>query len=276
MVDHLHPDGVLDPGQSWRVRQPWLVAIGFALVPLMVIVTYSATAMVRELNMVATRLQTTAAMAALFALGLMVMGRAPLALPDFGWRQPQHLKEVLWLAPIAVSIGLVLLILIIDGTDASPAAIGLGALLAVFVGLAEETWYRGLVLRVLLPRGRTVAVFGSAMLFSVMHSAGLLGGAALVPTLLQVVFAMLFGVVTALVTLRTGSLRPAIAWHAIHNTLSFPSRDEPTTAFVVGYGLIGLLLVGYAYWLFIEGAGDRRPKISGAPSPASEQNRPQY
>lgn len=203
-----------------------------------------------ELDAVGIRLLTTAAVVALFFTGLATMRRAPLSLAQFGWRSPENLRASGWLIPIGVAIGLVLAIALIDGTDASPTAIGLGALLAIAVGFAEETWYRGLVLQVLRPRGLTAAVFGSSLLFAAMHAAGLLGGAAPLATLLRLVFAMLFGIVAALVTLRTGSLWPGIAWHASHNTISFASRDEVTIAFIVGYGLVGLVLAGYAVALY--------------------------
>ena len=174
------------------------------------------------------------------------MRRSATPLREFGWRAPTRIRAALGFAPLVLVVGLVLAIVLVEGTDTTPAMLALGVLLAVLVGLAEEAWYRGLVLRALLPKGEATAVLGSAGLFSVVHAASLLGGAELVATALQLAFALLFGLVTALLVLRTGSLWPGIAWHAAHNAISFASRDAFTPMFVVGYSLTAVVLIAYA------------------------------
>lgn len=240
------------------MRLPWLAAVGFALAPLAFALPAAVTAVVLELGPQATRLITTGAIAASFLVALLVMNRAAPELRDFGWRRPENVGVALWFIPLAVAVGIVLVILLVDGTDHSPMDIGLGALLAIVVGLAEESWYRGIVFSVLRPLGVAVAVLGSAVLFSVVHAASILGGADLLATGLQLLFALLFGLVAALVAWRTGSLWPGIVWHAAHNTVSFASTDALTPAFIGGYSLVGVALVGYVWWLSTRGRSPSR------------------
>lgn len=242
---------------GWRVRHPWPAAIGFALVPLLFVVPASAVSMALRLDATATRLVTLAAVVLSLAAALLVMRRASPGMREFGWRRPECIREALGFAPIVAAVAIVLAIVLIDGPTGAPAAILAGVGLAIAVGFAEEAWYRGIVLQVLRPKGEAAAVVGSALLFSVVHAAGLLGGAELAPILLQLAFALLFGLVSALIAVRTGSLWPGIVWHAAHNAISFASADAVTPAFVTGYVLIGLVLAAYAAWLWSRGAPGR-------------------
>ena len=240
----------------------WVAALGLALLPLLFVVPVSAAAVILELDVLATMLLTTVAVAASFATALGLLRRAGRStgrgvgdparptLSDVGWRRPSGIRSALWFLPVVAAVLLVAVILVVDGVEATPDVVAAGVLLAVVVGLAEESWYRGLVLRTLLRRGESTAVWGSAVLFAVVHSATMLGGAELVPTLLQMLFALLFGLVTALLVLRTGSLLPGIVWHVAHNAMSFASADAFTVTFGVAYSLIGLILVAYAVWLW--------------------------
>ena len=88
-----------------------------------------------------------------------------------------------WLADVAIGLVLgpvmflaILLVLVAAGwASVEPGTIGASGLLAAFatyvlVGFSEEVWSRGWVLQVLeRGRGTTVAVFGSAAIFALLH-----------------------------------------------------------------------------------------------------------
>jgi membrane protease YdiL (CAAX protease family) len=85
----------------------------------------------------------------------------------------------------------------------------------LLAGVGEELAFRGVLLRLLLPRGVGPAVLLSSVLFGLMHVANLAVGADWPTTLLQVTFTALAGAGYAAVRLRTGSLWPCIGLHAL-------------------------------------------------------------
>jgi membrane protease YdiL (CAAX protease family) len=125
--------------------------------------------------------------------------------------------------------------------------------IAVAPGVCEELLFRGLVLASLRARvGTAAAVAVSALLFGAIHL-DFSGGAA---TLYRVPFAIAVGVGFALLRLRTGSLFPAMAAHALVNTVTFaaalqeqPSASMPAPQPWVGAGLLVAGLLAQAFLL---------------------------
>ncbi|MGI8457087.1 MAG: CPBP family intramembrane glutamic endopeptidase [Propionibacteriaceae bacterium] len=121
--------------------------------------------------------------------------------------------------------------------------------LALLVGAVEETIFRGVLLRMLLARGRGVAVLVSALSFAVAHSAAAINPAqSAAASLRQIGFAFLFGLLAGLVVLLTDSLWPTIVLHAAFDLLGFVGRqaDQLTSdvlVIVVAAMLVGILVV---------------------------------
>lgn len=88
-------------------------------------------------------------------------------------------------------------------------------LLSLFVGIAEEGLFRGLILNILLPKGIWRAVFLSSLLFGSVHLLNVFVGFPLTGALIQVISALGFGMFLAALRLRTNSLRPGIIAHTI-------------------------------------------------------------
>jgi membrane protease YdiL (CAAX protease family) len=100
---------------------------------------------------------------------------------------------------------------------ASPVHPGL-VLLAIGLApaLGEELLFRGLLLRLLSLRWPGLpAIFGSAAVFGAAHLDPVQGSAAFV-----------LGAYLAALTLRAGSLRPALLCHAVNNTLALAGAAE--------------------------------------------------
>ena len=86
----------------------------------------------------------------------------------------------------------------------------LGLLCAAAVpAVCEETLCRGIVLREYEAYGARTALWGSALAFSLLHGA-----------VTNLVFPLLLGLVLALITVRTGSLYPAMLVHFAANAFS--------------------------------------------------------
>lgn len=75
--------------------------------------------------------------------------------------------------------------------------------------LVEEFAFRGIVMGILLPFGKSFAVFSSAVLFGVMHG-----------NFEQIPFAVLVGIILGFIRVKTGSLWIGIAVHFINNLIS--------------------------------------------------------
>lgn len=80
---------------------------------------------------------------------------------------------------------------------------------ALIPAFCEELLFRGVVLSVLRPYGRTVAILGSAVLFSFMHQRAD-----------QLLYTAVAGAVLAYITLESHSLWGAMLLHLLNNALS--------------------------------------------------------
>ena len=123
------------------------------------------------------------------------------------------------------------------------------AVMSVLTPLTEEIINRGLILGTLSHRDPRIAIFISAVLFSVLHQ----------PT--AMLNAFVFGVFAAIQLLRYRTLWAPIITHSTYNLLSTLDWEclhvtwlpqEPTTStmlFGTGIALVGLAAVAVAIWL---------------------------
>ncbi|WP_379128094.1 CPBP family intramembrane glutamic endopeptidase [Paenibacillus sp. sgz500958] len=118
----------------------------------------------------------------------------------------------------------------------------------LLVGFVEESIYRGLILKTLLPKGIKTAVITSSLLFSVTHLLNAISGQNLTQTLLQLVYALLVGGVLALLMVRNNNIIPLILFHFIHNLIQFVGNDN--TSAYLGYDIfILVILAAQCVWL---------------------------
>lgn len=118
----------------------------------------------------------------------------------------------------------------------------------LLVGFVEETIYRGLILRTLLAKGVTTAVATSSILFAVTHILNALSGQSLFDTILQIVYALLVGLVLALLIIMNNNILPLITFHFIHNLIQFMSPDN---SFWYGNLIVIAVLALQAIWLIV-------------------------
>ena len=138
---------------------------------------------------------------------------------------------------------------------ASGLSIGLFAadlFLTLSIGMAEEIYFRGIICNVWLEKGPYKAMVISSILFGISHLMNIAGGAGVLVTLLQICFAFIYGLVFALIFIRSGSLIPCILLHALHDMCSFISADGTVTVNVVLGAVQTLILVMYLIYLMKE------------------------
>lgn len=113
----------------------------------------------------------------------------------------------------------------------------------VATAVFEETLWRGLVLEILRPLGVWPAVLGSSLLFGLGHlsNAALRGFSVLI--LLQAFGAAVQGIGLAALRVRTNTIWPLIAVHALHDlslqlgTLPIAAVEAPISTVLAVYGI---------------------------------------
>jgi len=111
----------------------------------------------------------------------------------------------------------------------------------LIVAFIEETVFRGIMLRVLLAKGAFTAVLITSVLFGVTHALQLLGGQSLEDTVIQIIYALLVGLVLSLLIIDGQSIIITILFHGFNNFFNFMGNVESST--LSGYLIILVLFV---------------------------------
>ncbi len=86
---------------------------------------------------------------------------------------------------------------------------------ALCIGFIEEVLMRGFLFKALLKKGKVLATVISSCAFGLIHIVNLLGGANILYTLIQIVFACAFGFVCAIFFYKTNNIIPCIICHGL-------------------------------------------------------------
>lgn len=117
--------------------------------------------------------------------------------------------------------------------------------LVVMVGICEETLTRGVMLYGLTRYGPLAAGLVSSAIFGLLHGSGYFSGLPVSFLIVQVISAMLLGLMFAAVRLRMLSLWPTIVTHALFDVPAllegYPTQVEPVGAIAALFS-IGLML----------------------------------
>ena len=144
----------------------------------------------------------------------------------FGWAREVRLTTPLAAKSVRVLILPLLLLLLLFATGAAISAeTGIQpswseafsyARVVIWVGVFEEVVFRGLLLYGLATRiGPVRAALVSSLIFGLLHYGNWASGQGALISHFQVIHATSLGVMMAAITLRTGSLWPAILYHAV-------------------------------------------------------------
>lgn len=118
------------------------------------------------------------------------------------------------------------------------------------VGFSEELYFRGLIMKRLMSSSLLMALIGSSSLFALGHGLNLLAGASINDTLMQVLFAFIFGWVASLISLMRGHLGIAIVWHWAHNLISLITVNASESKAMILSLTQGTILFIYGIYLW--------------------------
>lgn len=192
------------------------------------------------------------ALAIVLLSGLRWWGRAGfLALPRG--------RDLAWLAPPSLLVvGALIAVVAAGPVPMEPMLVLAFAVVAIGAGFSEEGLFRGILLESVRPWGAAWAMVGTTVAFALIHFAGLLSGATLEATIVQVILGGIpFGLAFAGLRLTTRSIWPLIAIHAVNNFTSFlmsgrweavtQDTSRFATASLLQFGLLVLLAL-YGVW----------------------------
>lgn len=156
-------------------------------------------------------------------------------------RQRLRVPAVLRIAVAAFAVGIVLHLVFVDW-----AGLGVDLLIPILVagllvGFAEETLFRGILLRGLRTDGRTEATVavGTSVVFGVFHLTNLITGSPAYAVLNQVLLATLTGAILYSFRRISGLLLPAMIAHGLWDiSLFLPAADATTASSVIGLALL--------------------------------------
>ena len=117
------------------------------------------------------------------------------------------------------------------------------------VGFLEEIIFRGFLFLSLDQKNRKQAVVISSLTFGIGHVVNLLNGAELIPTLLQICYAVAIGFLFTILFLRSGSLWPCILTHSAVNSLSAFGGEGSMLMNLLASLFLCAVSLFYAFWI---------------------------
>ena len=175
----------------------------------------------------------------------------------------------LTLAPLATGLPFLLFGVNIAPGDVVPLLV-VGVPL---IALNEELFYRGILLPLLRPMGWHRAVVWSSVAFGASHLVNLVSGAYPPFVAMQVAATTAGGIALAAIRIRSGSLWPLIATHAVLDlvavaTLTGPATESPILVPVLmGWLLANLTLWRYGWKLLAGLDDDALDQLAGGSGP---------
>jgi hypothetical protein len=85
------------------------------------------------------------------------------------------------------------------------------------IGFSEEMLFRSFLIRAIQNKNQKVAILLPSIIFGAAHFANLFGGADVVGTLLQVIYATAFGLMCSMFLYKTNNIIPCMICHSITN-----------------------------------------------------------
>lgn len=118
------------------------------------------------------------------------------------------------------------------------------------VGFSEEILFRSFLIKAVINKNTKAAIFIPSIVFGVIHLTNLFGGANLIQTVLQVIYATSFALMCSLFFIKTNNIIPCMICHSLVNiTNSFIPNDLSIKYQCIG--CIAFIIPSAFYALFL-------------------------
>ncbi|GHU08362.1 hypothetical protein FACS1894151_04150 [Spirochaetia bacterium] len=239
--------------QSKTYKHPVLLSILLALIPIVCMSAAGTAIAITEADGEKATIIQTIAVALSAIIGVFLVKAIKCTYSDVGFctLKSGSARAALFYIPM-IAVELVQIVTTPIGALNVQSVI-IFFIFTLLVGLNEELYFRGLILRVLGQIGIPKAIIISSVIFGAGHAATALSGASLQYVILQIIFAFLFGFVAAEAVVITGSLLPLIAWHFIHDFWGYLAGGigdtvDGTAMVVLVIQIVILIITAILYW----------------------------
>ena len=229
--------------------KPVLLSIVWTIVMLIFPVVSGVIATVFEMNQIEIFLTQGCFMLLSIIIPIVYVCKRKVYANEIGLRktEPGSLRETLLFIPLILSE----LPLMLVGVDfKSFTYVSVLAFFTLMVGISEELYFRGIILKLLKDNySVTQTIVISALVFGIGHIAGILAGKSIVEGLLQIINAIMFGILAAEIVILTKSLFPVIIWHFLFNFVNYISLAISTSEYIAN-GIQEIIMIIYSVYLW--------------------------
>ena len=163
----------------------------------------------------------------------------------YGLTRVRDLKKYLYYIPLLLIISVNLWSGI--NINNTPNEIIFYILTMINVGFIEEIIFRGFLFKMMAKTNVKSAIIVSSVTFGIGHIINLLNGADLIPTLMQICYAISIGYLFVIIFYKSKSLIPCIITHSAVNSLSIFNTDNVISLYIAPIFLIIVPLVYAVY-----------------------------
>lgn len=181
-----------------------------------------------------------------FSAGLIILILMLKRTTYYGLTKVKNLKAYLYFIPLIFIVS-VNLWNGINGNN-SLKEITFHILTMINIGFIEEIIFRGFLFKMMAKDNVKRAIFVSAITFGIGHIVNLLNGAELIPTIMQICYAISIGYLFVIIFYKSKSLVPCIITHCLFNSLSIFHIENVTSLYIES---IFLILVPISYAMYI-------------------------
>ena len=119
------------------------------------------------------------------------------------------------------------------------------------VGFSEEILFRGFLMKAIMNKNPKMAILLPSIFFGVIHITNLFGGANIVMTVLQVIYATFFALMCSMFVYKTNNIIPCMICHSITNiTNTFMPNDLSVEYQCIGCIAFIIPSVFYVWYLY--------------------------
>lgn len=229
-------------------RKPILVSILWALLILPFYVLGSILTQKMNMNDVNTKLVNGLCVFLAVFTAIIYIWKSDYSFSNIGFRKPEKNSSrsvFFYFPPIIIE-----LLGFIAGFNFTINYLFSVIFFTIAVGFAEEIYFRGLIFKTLEVKGIKKAIIISSIIFGIMHLNNVLGGADILYTLIQIVYAFAFGFVFVEIFYLTKSLIPVILWHFIHDCLNYIQNTPDMQVTIIFGGIQAVILLIYAVYMW--------------------------
>ena len=172
----------------------------------------------------------------IFSIALVILMIMLKRVAYYGLTKVTNLKVYLYFIPLFLIVSVNLWNGININNSASEIIFYI--LTMINVGFIEEIIFRGFLFKMMAKDNVKTAIIVSAITFGIGHIVNLLNGADLVPTIMQVCYAISIGYLFVIIFYKSKSITPCIITHCLVNSLSIFNVENTISLYVSSAFLI--------------------------------------